>query len=90
MSAPGPSHEILTKVIAIAADITGVPVASLRPDLRLFADLGLDSAGALEFIVGLEDAFDIQIGNDEAAGLQTLAEVAALVERLRPDASDAE
>jgi acyl carrier protein len=70
------------KVMALAAAVTGRDVAALTPEMKLYVDLGLDSAKALELIVQLEDAFGIQISNKDAGELRTLADVAALVRRL--------
>jgi acyl carrier protein len=55
--------------------------ASLKPDTELYLDLGLDSAGALELLVTLEDAFDIHIRTDDAREVRTLADMVALVEK---------
>jgi acyl carrier protein len=73
---------VLQEVIALAAGITQRDAADLGPETKLYADLGLDSAEALELVVELEDAFGIQIGNKDASELQTLADVVALVRRL--------
>jgi acyl carrier protein len=74
--------QILQRVTALVAGVTRRNVKDLKPDDKLFGDLGLDSATALELVVELEDAFDIQIGNEEASELKTLADVAELVRRL--------
>jgi acyl carrier protein len=76
------TEQALRKVLKLAATLTRRDVTALDPKMKLFVDLGLDSAGALELVVELEYAFDIQIGHKDAGELQTLAEVAALVRRL--------
>jgi acyl carrier protein len=76
------TERVLRKVLELAAGLTRRDVTALDPKMKLFVDLGLDSAGALELVVELEDAFDIQISHKDAGELQTLAEVAALVRRL--------
>jgi acyl carrier protein len=76
------ADQILQRVMTLAAVVTKWNVADLAPDTKLYADLSLDSAQALELVVELEDAFDIQIANKDASELQTLADIAALVRRL--------
>jgi acyl carrier protein len=76
------AEKVLQKVTVVAAGVTRRNAEDLRPDDKLYADLGLDSATALELVVELEDAFGIQIDNQDASELQTLADIAALVRRL--------
>jgi acyl carrier protein len=66
----------------LVAEVSGVEISALDRDTDLFADLGVDSARALELIVGLEDAFGITIGAEDAADISTLGEVVDLVTRL--------
>jgi acyl carrier protein len=71
-----------TTVRELVAEVSGVDVAELNRDTDLFADLGVDSAKALELIVELEDAFNITIGGEDAADVSTLGQVVDLVTRL--------
>ena len=68
------------KVAAVLADIAACDAASVHPDTQLFRDLGLDSAGALELLVTLEDEFDIHIRTDEAREVVTFQDLVRLVE----------
>jgi acyl carrier protein len=52
-------------------------------------DLGIDSIGMLEFIFRIEEVFGIHIDNDQAEKLNSLADMAELVEQLRSTASTA-
>lgn len=65
--------------ISVIARITGVPEESLVPETELVADLDMDSAKALELIVELEDRFEIEIGDDDAAGMNTVGDVLATI-----------
>jgi acyl carrier protein len=76
------TEQVLQKVMELAANVTMRDVTALTPDMKLYVDLGLDSAAALELVVELEDTFGIQIGNKDAGELQTLRDVAALVRSL--------
>lgn len=50
-------------------------------------DLGIDSLGLLEFIFRIEEVFAIRIDNEDADKLQTLSDIANLVDRLRTPAT---
>jgi acyl carrier protein len=76
------SKRTWTTVRELVAEVSGVDISALDRDTDLFADLGVDSARALELIVGLEDAFDITISGEDAADVSTLGEVVDLVTRL--------
>jgi acyl carrier protein len=52
--------------------------------MELVANLGLDSAKALELLVELEESLDIEIGDDDAARLNTVGDIYAYLERLSP------
>ncbi len=45
--------------------------------------LGLDSVGILDFIMDLEDRFDISIPLDQVAEVQTIADLSRAIEALK-------
>ena len=55
--------------------------ATIRPETTL-ASLGIDSLEGLEVIFALEDRFNIRISDEDAAGMKTVEEVIAGVQRL--------
>jgi acyl carrier protein len=71
----------LEQVLSIAAEIAGRAPAELSTATDLYSDLGLDSLGALELMVALEDAFGIEIGTDEAKTIRTINDVVGLLRR---------
>ena len=50
---------------------------------RIAQGLGLDSVAILDFIMDLEDRFDISIPLDRVAEVQTIAELSRAVEALK-------
>jgi acyl carrier protein len=54
----------------------GVPVSA---DTRIVQGLGLDSVAILDFIMDLEDRFDISIPLDRIAEVQTVAELSRAI-----------
>ena len=68
--------------LAVIAKVSKVEVAALRPDMDLVADLGFDSAKALELLVELEEALSIEVSDEQAARLNTVGDILAIVETL--------
>jgi acyl carrier protein len=62
-------------VLEILADVTGKPEEELTPGLDLVADLELDSAQVMELLAEVEDEFDVEIPEVEAAKLKTVQDV---------------
>ena len=55
----------------------------LGPDTRISADLNIDSADVLNFVMEVEDEFDIDISVNELSDVHTIIDLANLVaERL--------
>ena len=55
----------------------------VRPGDDLVADLQLDSVGLVTLVVGLEDRFRIVLAEEDAAGVRTVSDLAALVQERR-------
>jgi acyl carrier protein len=62
--------------------VSKVEVDALSPDLDLVADLGFDSAKALELLVELEEALGIEVSDEQAARLNTVGDILAIVDAL--------
>ena len=60
----------------------GVQVA---PDTQILRGLGLDSVAILDFIMDLEDRFDISIPLDRVAEVQTISDLSSAIEKLMRD-----
>ena len=52
-------------------------------ETQIVQGLGLDSVGILDFIMDLEDRFDISIPLDQVAEVQTIAELSRAIEALK-------
>ncbi len=68
--------------LAIVAKVSGKDPELLTPDAELVANLGMDSAKALELLVELEDQLDIEISDEDATRLNTVGDIIAFVERI--------
>jgi acyl carrier protein len=70
--------------LAVIAKVSKVDAAAIRPEMDLVADLGFDSAKALELLVELEEALGIEVSDEQAAGLNSVGDILAVVDRLQP------
>merc|ERR1719326_2175931 len=62
------------KVKSIIAEQLGVESSAVTPDASFTEDLGADSLDAVELIMAIEEAFDIEIPDEEAEGMTTPAD----------------
>jgi len=68
-------QEILLKVKPILSDLLDVPEEKVIPAARLIEDLGADSLDAIEITMGLEEAFDIEIFDEDIEKMETIEDV---------------
>jgi len=69
------------RALDVIARISSRPVAKLTSDMELVADLDMDSAKALELLVELEDALEIEISDEDAARLNTVGDILDYLDR---------
>ena len=63
------------KVLEAIGKLAEVPSDSLKPETELVADLGIDSPKALQLLVELEEALEIEITDEEAAKLESVGDI---------------
>ena len=64
------------KLQAIIADVLNVPKDDITPETTFVDDLGADSLDIFQIIMGIEEAFDIEIPNDAAEQIVTVGDAA--------------
>ena len=62
------------KLREIIADVMNIDEKEIKEDSSFENDLGADSLDVFQTIMGLEDAFDIEIDNDEAEKIVTVGD----------------
>ena len=68
------------KLRDIIVEVLGVNPDEITMDTTFIDDLGADSLDVYQIIMGLEEEFDIEIGDEEA---QTIVTVGDAVEKIR-------
>lgn len=74
--------EIFYRVKKAAAILAGDLHEHINDHQRFVADLGFDSVDQIEMVMEMEREFDIEIADEDAEKVQTVADAVALIERL--------
>jgi acyl carrier protein len=78
---------------SVGAQIIEVLAAMIQPGIpisegtRIARDLGLDSVAIMDFVMELEERFDILIPLDQIADVETIRDLSNAVEALVKDAA---
>lgn len=72
----------LEKLQQIIAEVLNVDASEVMPGTTFTEDLGADSLDLYQIILGEEDAFDIEIPQEEAEKIVTVADAIDLIQRV--------
>ena len=70
--------EIYTKIVEIIQEHDSSKL-QITPELNLKEELGVDSVDLMEFIINLEEAFDIEIPDEDMDNFKTISDVVAYI-----------
>merc|ERR1711933_159656 len=73
-------EDIAGKVKDIISEQLGVDAEKVTPDASFTEDLGADSLDAVELIMAIEEAFDIEIPDEEAEKMTTPSDCVTAIE----------
>jgi acyl carrier protein len=59
----------------------GVDLGEVTPDARILDDLGADSLDVVEMVMSIEEAFDIEVPDEDVEELRTVSDVERYVTR---------
>ena len=65
--------EILERVCDVVSDVLGVNVNEITPDSRFVEDLGAESIQSVELVAAFEEEFDIEMEEETALQVETVA-----------------
>ena len=72
----------LEKLKEIIAEVLNVDKAGIAEDALFVDDLGADSLDIFQIIMGIEEAYDIEIDQDTVDGIQTVRGAAEAIRRI--------
>lgn len=67
-------EEVMKKLKGLVMDRLQVEEEQIKPEASFTDDLGADSLDLVEFIMGIEEEFDVEIPDDDAEKLKTVGE----------------
>ncbi len=66
---------IEVQVRSILAEQLGLDAGEIHPESSILDDLGADSLDVVELVMSLEEAFDIEVPDEDVEGMRTIADV---------------
>ena len=76
-------NSIEEKVSSMILDQLGVESDKVTADAKFIEDLGADSLDTVELVMAFEENFDIEVPDEEAEKLQSVADVVAYIEKVQ-------
>ena len=76
-------NRIEEKVRSIIVDQLGVESDKVTADAKFIEDLGADSLDTVELVMAFEENFDIEVPDEEAEKLQSVADFVAYIEKVQ-------
>ena len=71
--------ELDQRVSDIIVEQLGVPKEEIAPEASFIDDLGADSLDIVELVMAMEEAFDIEIPDEDAEKIQTIGDALSYV-----------
>jgi acyl carrier protein len=68
-------NELEGRIRTLVAEHLGVDFAEVTPEASILDDLGADSLDVVELVMSLEDAFDIEVPDEEVEGMRTSGDI---------------
>ena len=76
-------NSIEEKVRSIIVEQLGVESDKVTADAKFIEDLGADSLDTVELVMAFEENFDIEVPDEEAEKLQSVADVVDYIEKVQ-------
>ena len=69
------SGSLAQQIRELVSEQLGVDPAVLNSDANILEDLGADSLDVVELVMAIEEAFDIEITDEDAESMRTIGDV---------------
>jgi acyl carrier protein len=71
--------EIFSSIKELAVELLGVDESKVTEDARFKEDLDADSLDIVEFVMGMEEKFDVELPESEVEGVTTVGQAVDLI-----------
>jgi len=82
-------QEINAGLAEIIEEVTGIEPSEVTPDKSFVDDLDIDSLSMVEIAVQTEDKYGVKIPDEDLAGLRTVGDVVAYIQKLESENPEA-
>jgi acyl carrier protein len=72
---------VLERVIKVTAGVLGIDPETIEPGANFVFDLGAESVQSVELVAAFEEEFEIEMDEDEALAVETVADAADFIEK---------
>lgn len=72
---------MIEKIVAIVADKMRIDADKIAVDADLVEDLGANSIDVVEVIMAIEEEFNIQFDEEDAADMKTINDLVSYIEK---------
>lgn len=72
-------QQILERVKKVTGRVLGLDPAEIAPEANFVFDLGAESSQSVELVMAFEAEFDIEMDQEKALAVQTVAEAADFI-----------
>ncbi len=76
------SAEMTQKFLEITAEYCDVAAADIKPEMSYLEDLGFSSFDFMAYLGDLEEAFDVEVDEEEVSGLRTIEDAMKYIDSL--------
>lgn len=77
--------EVLSRVIAVTADVLGCDPMDVKEGAEFVADLGAESIQSVELVAAFEVEFDIEMEEEAALQVQSVGDAVDFISRCLPE-----
>jgi acyl carrier protein len=81
--------EIISGLAEIIEEVTGIEPSEVTPEKSFVDDLDIDSLSMVEIAVQTEDKYGVKIPDEDLAGLRTVGDVVAYIQKLEEENPEA-
>lgn len=80
------TQETLNKIAEIVNDVAGVPVEDVQLEKSFVDDLDIDSLSMVEIVYSLQEAFSVDIPDDDVKELRNVEDAVNYIEKAQKSA----
>jgi acyl carrier protein len=77
--------EIVAAIAEIIEEVTGIEPSEVTLDKAFIDDLDIDSLSMVEIAVQLEDKYGVKVPDEDLAGLKTVGDAVAYIQKLEAE-----